>query len=46
VSQFTSKLIEEPDAIFSQGNRQATVGLVAFLEQVKFEIQQFIEHGM
>ncbi|KAL0031778.1 hypothetical protein WJX79_006935 [Trebouxia sp. C0005] len=45
-SQFTSKLIEEPDAIFAQGNRQATVGLVAFLEQVKFEIQQFIEHGM
>jgi len=46
VSQFTINLIEEPDAIFSHGNRQATVGLVSFLEQVKFVIQQFIEHGM
>ncbi len=46
VSQFTNNLIEEPDAMFSAGNRQAMVGLVSFLEQVKFEIQQFIEHGM
>lgn len=46
VSAFTSRLIEEPDSMFSQGNRQAKVGLVAFLEQVKFEVRQFIEHGM
>ena len=46
VSIFTSKLIEEPDSLFSTENRQAKVGLVAFLEQVKFEVQQFIGHNM
>ena len=46
VSAFTENLIEEPDAMFSSQNRQAMIGLVAFLEQVKFEIHQFIEHKM
>ena len=46
VTDFTDSLIEEPDAMFSSNNRQAMVGLVAFLEQVKFEVHQFIEHKM
>ena len=46
VSDFTDNLIEEPDAMFSSQNRQAMIGLVSFLEQVKFEIHQFIEHKM
>lgn len=46
VSSFTDNLIEEPDAMFSSQNRQAMIGLVSFLEQVKFEIHQFIEHKM
>ena len=46
VSQFTQHLIEEPDAMFSSDNRQGMVGLVSFLEQIKFEIHQFIDHGM
>ncbi|KAL3139738.1 hypothetical protein ABBQ38_004043 [Trebouxia sp. C0009 RCD-2024] len=46
VSAFTENLIEEPDAMFSSQNRQAMTGLVTFLEQVKFEIHQFIDHKM
>ena len=46
VSHFTQHLIEEPDAMFSSDNRQGMVGLVSFLEQIKFEIHQFIDHGM
>lgn len=46
VSAFTKHLIEEPDAMFSSQNRQARMGLVSFLEQVKFEIHQFIDHKM
>ena len=45
-SAFTENLIEEPDALFSSQNRQAIIGFVSFLEQVKFEIHQFIEHQM
>ena len=32
--------------MFSSQNRQAMIGLVSFLEQVRFEAHQFIEHKM
>lgn len=46
VSLFTDNLIEEPDAMLSQGSRQAMVSFMSFLEQVNFEILQFIQHEM
>ena len=42
---FTSQLIEEPDASATKDNRQALMGFVNFLDRIRWETIQFIEHS-